>query len=253
MKKVLSFIMLIIVLSSSIFTGCDESRKEGGSDKTDKTGGISSIIYHTVKFETNGGTSVSAKSIKTLTKAPSTTKSGYIFDGWFRDENLTVAVVYPLDIDNDMTLYARWVKKEDTINCTNGSIKFMDSSYDSTLSYNISPRGFDYDRLAELEATGMKITVTYTVYYRKDYDVWLDIGYAGSPKYEVAISNSKGVGQLKSDLSTSTSENTRTISVATTFDYFKNDSIFLTFGTNNIQNVIYIKNIKVEYECGKIN
>ena len=219
MKKNLILLMCIIILAGSVFNGCVNGNENFQKDNST----VSNIIYHTVSFETNGGTAVSSKSIKTLEKAPSTQREGYVFDGWFRDKNLTVAVVYPLDIDADLTLYASWVKTNDEKLLSDCRVKFMDDDFSSALSCNITPSGFDYDRLEAHGANGLVITVTYSVYYRKDYDVWLDIGYAGSPKYEVAISNSDGQGKLKSDLSTSKSSETRTISISTTFDYFEND------------------------------
>ncbi len=251
MKRISALFLCIVMLALSCFNGCGVLFEDNDDDPD--TGTVSSVVYHTVTFNTNGGTSVASKSIKKLESAPQTTKDGYIFDGWFRDKNLTEAVVYPLSISDDITLYAGWVKKEDTKTCSNCKIKFMDDSYSSNLSCNITPSGFDYDKLEHYGANGLTVTVTYTVYYRKDYDVWLDIGYAGSPKYEASISNSSGYGKFLSDLTTSTSSRTRTISLSTTFDYFKNGSLYLTFSTDNIQNVIYFKDITVTYECVKIN
>ena len=47
--------------------------------------------------------------------------------------------------------------------------------------YDITPTGFDYDKL-EKSGYRIKIKVTYDVYYKKDYDVPFDVGYASLPK-----------------------------------------------------------------------
>ncbi len=65
------------------------------------------IINHTVSFETNGGSHVTDKIISKLTSAPITTRKNYAFEGWYLDESLTQAVVYPMEVKDDITLYAK--------------------------------------------------------------------------------------------------------------------------------------------------
>ena len=86
-------------------------------------------------------------------------------------------------------------------------------------------------------------------YYKKDYDVPFDIGYAGSPKYEVSIYNSDLKGVLDEDMSTSKTTKTRTIKIEDYTTNLKNTKLRLTFSTDNIQNIIYFKNITVQYTC----
>ena len=139
------------------------------------------------------------------------------------------------------------LKLEDSQRCTDCSIKFS-ASTDMSASYYITPQGFEWDKLEE-KGYKMKITVTYDVYYKKDWS--LGLGYAGSPKYEVSVVNSDGMGKIDNNMTTSTSTQTRTISFTSQIVDLKNTRLVLTFSTDNIQNIIYFKNIKVDYQCYK--
>ena len=85
----------------------------------------------------------------------------------------------------------------------------------------------------------------------EDYDVWLDIGYTGSPKYEIYLVDSKGVGDRREDLSTSTSGSNRTVELTRPASSLIGDKITLTVSTNNIQNIIFFDSILVNYQCVK--
>jgi uncharacterized repeat protein (TIGR02543 family) len=43
------------------------------------------------------------------------TRIGYGFDGWYYDSGLTQEVTWPLKLENDRTLYAKWTAIEYTI------------------------------------------------------------------------------------------------------------------------------------------
>ena len=137
------------------------------------------------------------------------------------------------------------LKLKDTQRCEDCSIKFSTST-DMSASYYITPEGFEWDKLEE-KGYKMKITVTYDVYYKKDWDLWF--GYAGSPKYEVSVVNSDGMGKIDDNMPTETTSQTRTLSFSSKIVDLKNTRLVLTFSTDNIQNIIYFKNIKVNYQC----
>ena len=139
------------------------------------------------------------------------------------------------------------LKLEDTQRCKDCSIK-LSSSTDMSASYYITPEGFEWEKLEE-KGYKMKITVTYDVYYKKDWG--LGIGYAGSPKYEVSVVNSDGMGMIDDNMPTKTTSQTRTLSFSSNIVDLKNTRLVLTFSTDNIQNIIYFKNIKVDYQCYK--
>ena len=62
-------------------------------------------------FETNGGSVIEMNTHYTdsYVSAPvSPVKDGYSFIGWYYDEDLTSPVTWPITLDQDYTLYAKW-------------------------------------------------------------------------------------------------------------------------------------------------
>lgn len=234
---------------------------ESGIIKYIKTASVTKIIAYTdenindietfnVSFVTNGGSSVSTKQCYEIQTEPVTTRDGYLFDGWYRNSNFQTQVVFPFKLESDVVLYAKWIKLEEIMYCKDASIKFMDDDRNSSVVFMITPEGFDFSELAS-RGYKIRIDVEYDFYYKKDYDIPFDIGYMGSPKYEVSIFNSDKIGQFKSDLSTKSAIQTRTISYETAAANYENTIIYLQFSTDNIQNIIYFKNIVVSYKAYK--
>lgn len=60
-------------------------------------------------YNTNGGTNDNTKILGKVFKEPIyTEKSGYELAGWYSDKELTIGVVFPITLNADMTIYARW-------------------------------------------------------------------------------------------------------------------------------------------------
>ncbi|MGN0709397.1 MAG: BspA family leucine-rich repeat surface protein [Anaerovoracaceae bacterium] len=65
----------------------------------------------TVKFDTNGGGTISAQTVDindSAEKPDDPVKDGYIFDGWYTDKDCTSAYDFSTPVTEDMTLYAKW-------------------------------------------------------------------------------------------------------------------------------------------------
>ncbi len=247
----LSLITLVLVITCLI--SCETTTTNSGTkpNSNNKQGGILQAINptYTVTFETNDGSYVQPITTKTLDKAPTPTKTDYVFDGWFLDENLTTAAIFPLEVKKDTTLYANWLKIREQINFTGGNIKGTITKTNG-ISYNLEPTGLDLDRLNKL-GYRIEINVVYDVKYVKDYDVLFDIGYMGSPKYEVSISTPDGYGPEERDCPTSKKYQTKVISYNVTPNYLQKESLKLKFSTDNIQNKIYFDNISAVFICTK--
>ncbi|WP_276354807.1 InlB B-repeat-containing protein [Cohnella caldifontis] len=68
-------------------------------------------VTHTVTFDSNGGTTVSSKTVvdsNTVTQPDAPTKSGFTFAGWYADEALTVSYDFSTPVTGNLTLYAKW-------------------------------------------------------------------------------------------------------------------------------------------------
>ena len=79
------------------------------------TGGGDST--YTVKFETNGGSKVSNKSVRKNTSVAEPampSKNGYTFAGWYSDESLMTPYDFSDIVKSDITLYAKWTV-DDTV------------------------------------------------------------------------------------------------------------------------------------------
>ena len=142
------------------------------------------------------------------------------------------------------------LKLNDTVTCKDCKIKFLDDSYNSSVSYYITPNGFEMDQLEE-RGYYMEIMVTYNVCYKKDYDMPWDIGYAGSPKYDVYIRNTDYMGKSETDLNTTTNIVSRSLTLRASIADIKNQRWILSFSTENVQNIIYFTDIVVSYRCYK--
>lgn len=78
----------------------------------------------TIDFETDGGSAVSsvkgAMFDKIYSPSDVTTKNGYVFSGWFIDEERTEKAVFPYEIKGNATIYAKWKKDKGSVKVFNG-------------------------------------------------------------------------------------------------------------------------------------
>ena len=76
------------------------------------------IVYHTVSFETDGGSAVADVQVvkgEALVKPQDPTKDGYTFLGWYTSaDDDAVMWDFSIAIRTDITLYARWSQNTDT-------------------------------------------------------------------------------------------------------------------------------------------
>ena len=77
---------------------------------------------YTVTFESNGGSEVESQTLTgsgvsdsaNVTKPTDPTKTGYTFDGWYKDSALTEEFDFFVGITSDLTLYAKWTENSVT-------------------------------------------------------------------------------------------------------------------------------------------
>ena len=68
-----------------------------------------------VSFDTQGGSSVSDMTVPKNTAIgtlPTTTKTDYVFGGWFTNTNYSIEVTEDTIIDNNKTFYAKWIPED---------------------------------------------------------------------------------------------------------------------------------------------
>ena len=67
-------------------------------------------VHSTITFETNHGSVVApiTQAIGSTVTAPTPTRTGYLFGGWYSDISLTIEYTFGVMPDVDFTLYAKW-------------------------------------------------------------------------------------------------------------------------------------------------
>ena len=71
-----------------------------------------------VTFDTNGGSIVPVENVlngQKATKPTNPTKTGYTFDGWYKEETCTNPYDFATSVQNALTLYAKWTINQYTI------------------------------------------------------------------------------------------------------------------------------------------
>jgi uncharacterized repeat protein (TIGR02543 family) len=98
------------------------------------------VNQYTISFVTNGGSSIQSitQDFGSTLTVPSTSKTGYTFSGWYRNNALTQSYNIPSTIPaENLTLYAKWTVKQYTITfiTNNGnSIPIQTNSFGSEIS-----------------------------------------------------------------------------------------------------------------------
>ena len=98
--------------------------------------------YCIVTFDTCGGSSVPARLAYKgePISLPLSVKSGYILDGWYRDSEYTTEFTSSSEVNDSITLYAKWVAAEGenyytvVFNPDNGSLAFTENVRDNKLA-----------------------------------------------------------------------------------------------------------------------
>ena len=122
------------VILTCIFAACD---KVGAQDSNEIS----------ISFNSMGGSSVQAITIekgKPISLPTAPTKEGYVFDGWYYDENYSTAYKVSDTFTSNTTLYAKW--NENKKQFTNIVFNDQTFSYDGTphsLSISGYPEGTD--------------------------------------------------------------------------------------------------------------
>lgn len=84
----------------------------GGNNGGGNPGGNINVPSYTLSFESNGGTEIAAQTVRqgeVLSRLPAPSKEGYIFQGWFRDSDLSLIFAEGSTVHADTKLYAKYI------------------------------------------------------------------------------------------------------------------------------------------------
>ena len=80
------------------------------------------VTTYTVTFDTNGGSEIDSQEVEEggyATQPEDPTKTDYIFNGWYKDSELTTSFEFDTEaITEDTTIYAGWASEDDSTTCT---------------------------------------------------------------------------------------------------------------------------------------
>ena len=90
---------------------------------------------YTVTFVTNGGSPVAAMNVSSVSVEPYTSRSGYVFDGWFFNPGFSGGrVAFPYNVTEDITWYAKWTP----VSSQTYTVTFVTNGGSSVASMNVS-------------------------------------------------------------------------------------------------------------------
>lgn len=102
---------------------------------------------------------------KTLAKPTDPTKSGCIFGGWYVDANCTVAAQFPITVNADMTIYAKFFNYQEA----------FAQARNNTIGNDVA--GFEYNYTLDVEATYSLLKLTGKTVGSAKYSTAGEVGY----------------------------------------------------------------------------
>lgn len=94
---------------------------------------------YTVIFDSNGGSDVTEQAIydgSCAYEPEAPTREGYVFDGWYADNDLTTAYDFTTPVTGDITLYAKWTRISVSISLDGGD--YDDNIVNRTVSGSVT-------------------------------------------------------------------------------------------------------------------
>ncbi len=87
--------------------------------KISQVSAVNYYTYYTVSYQTNGGSSVASARVRsgyTASEPDAPERADYDFAGWYTDKNFKNAYNFSSKVTSNITLYAKWVKKDNSAN-----------------------------------------------------------------------------------------------------------------------------------------
>ncbi len=104
-----TFLKTVVFTPDSIFTNYKACEFDVDVEVYSSSG--SGTTRYTVKFETNGGSTIKSVTVNRngkVTEPAEPAKDGFVFDGWYTDKELTKKYDFTSKVTKSFTLYASW-------------------------------------------------------------------------------------------------------------------------------------------------
>ena len=169
MKKI-GFILAVI--SFLMLAACGGGNSNNSNNNNNNNNNQQQTNY-SVSFITNGGSSVTTRIVTqggAISTSPETTREGFVFDGWFTDNNTFAnKVSFPYTPTGNITLYAKWTQLSGTYTVTfetNGGSYLPTLNNVTSISTEPTPSrsGYVFDGwFTSANLSGARITFPFTV------------------------------------------------------------------------------------------
>jgi uncharacterized repeat protein (TIGR02543 family) len=163
------------------------------------------LPIYTVTFDAQGGSAVDPRDVAKIASSPSTTKSTFLFDGWYTQASGGIEATFPYQPLANVTLYAQWIPLYVlSFNAQSGSsvgdeeVEVLSSSPTTTRD------GFEFQGWFDAASGGSAISFPYTPASNTTlYAQWL-------PIYTVTFNTQRGTSVSSQDVVRVTSAPTTT-------------------------------------------
>lgn len=125
---------LLVLLPVLLITSCNNQENNQNPPI------IEEIKEYTVTFDTHGGSKITNQKIKeneSLNEPNEPTKKDYLFDGWYLDNSYTNLVSFPLLINDDITIHAKWIDAKSYFFIARENTLGKDYEFESTLAMKV--------------------------------------------------------------------------------------------------------------------
>ena len=132
---------------------------------------------YTITFNSNGGTTISdiEDATELPTPLPTPTKSGYTFVAWYYDDDFTTQAYAGDELEDDVTLYAKWIINQYTItfNSNGGSsVSSITQDYATTVSKPTDPTKVGYTFAGWYSDSNLSTAYTFTTMPAEDITLY---------------------------------------------------------------------------------
>ena len=118
-----------------------------------------------VTFDAQSGTSVALQNTASVASSPSTTRTGYTFQGWFDSATDGTQISFPYTISGDLTLYAQWTVSTYTVtfDAQSGTSVALQNTASVASSPSTTRTGYTFQGWFDSATDGTQISFPYTI------------------------------------------------------------------------------------------
>ena len=144
-----------------------------------------------VTFDAQSGTSVALQNTASVASSPSTTRTGYTFQGWFDSATDGTQISFPYTISGDLTLYAQWTAipaYDVTFDAQSGTSVALQNTAEVASSPSTTRTGYTFQGWFDSATDGTQISFPYTI----SGDLTLYAQWTAIPAYDVTFDAQSG-------------------------------------------------------------